>query len=320
MDEHGNGNNGNGAPEPPSFFGDAQNAMGFLLAGAAGVLGFLGLRSDELTTILRNDTRQATLVAFVLLLSVLAAAIGVAVPAEHKVSRLSTAGAFLVLLAVGAIVIYKIPVQVSTTPDSSKESLYYFYGLAAVGTILLGASFLVAREQFVYTQFIAIMASIILLATSLYGGMRLETNSQLSSVVQISASIGKSGSGDNLSIHVTASKIREVGYIGINVMGLPTGIPFTTMCRTIKIPDDNAACTEDPCYYLTKDCVVILGATVPPDPDGDVDETLSDAIIPGQFQDITVKASVCQTQKGCSSLGSNASRVDLHLTNLPPET
>jgi hypothetical protein len=310
--------NGN-PPDPPNTLKDAQNILGFLLAGFAGVLSFLGLRSDEVTTVLRNDTRQATLVAFILFLSVLAAAIGVAIPGTHKVSWLRMTGAFLVLLAAGALVIYKIPVQVTTAPQKTKESLYDSYVLAAIGVVAFLVSIWVPKSRTIYTQFVFIVASITLLAASIYGAMRLETDSQLNSVVQISANVAKDTSETTLSVHVTASKIREVGYIGINVMALPSGVPFMELCSTVMVPKDSASCTEDPCAYLKK-CVVIFGATVPPDPSGDVDETLSDALITGQYQDITVKASVCQTQKGCSSLGSLGSRVDLHLTNPPPES
>jgi hypothetical protein len=228
-------------------------------------------------------------------------------------------GAFLVLLAAGALVIYKIPVQVTTAPQKTKESLYDSYVLAAIGVVAFLVSIWVPKSRTIYTQFVFIVASITLLAASIYGAMRLETDSQLNSVVQISANVAKDTSETTLSVHVTASKIREVGYIGINVMALPSGVPFMELCSTVMVPKDSASCTEDPCAYLKK-CVVIFGATVPPDPSGDVDETLSDALITGQYQDITVKASVCQTQKGCSSLGSLGSRVDLHLTNPPPES
>ncbi len=228
------------------------------------------------------------------------------------------AGAFFVLLAAGAFVIYKIPVQVAAA-GSRTESLYDGYALAAVGGVAVLVSFCWRRKPVISTQLVFTMASIILLATSMYGALRLETDSQLNSVVQISANVAKDGSETTLSVHVTASKIREVGYIGINVMGLKAGVPFMMLCSVIKVPKTSTWCTEDPCDYLNE-CVVIFGATVPPGPSGDVDETLSDALITGQYQDITVKASVCQTQKGCSSLGSAGSRVDLHLTNPPPES
>lgn len=309
------------AVEPSGLFKDAQNILAFLLAGFAGVLGFLGLRSEELTAVLRNNTRQATLIAFILLLSVLAAAIGVAIPSTHRVSWLTMTGAFSLLLAVSMTVIYKIPVQVTTTPENAKDSLYSSYGLAAFGVVALLVSIRRLKEPTapirklkkptIYTQFLFIMASIILLATSLYGAMRLETDSQLNSIVQISASVGKANPEATLSIHVTASKIKEVGYVGIDVMGLPSGVPIVALCSAVKIQENHASCTEDPCAYSDK-CAMIFGATVPPDPNGDVNETLSDALVPRQYQDITVKASICQKTKGCRPSGS---QVDLHLTD-----
>jgi hypothetical protein len=302
---------------PPSPLKDTQNLLGFLLAGFAGVLSFLGLRSDEITTVLRNDTRQATLIALTLLLATLAAAVGVAIPSDHRVPWLCMAGVFFLLLALGAFVIYKIPSGAIT--GNRKDSLVDGFVLAAVGGVALLASLPKLKDGAISTQFVFIMASIILLATSMYGAMRLETDSQLNSAVQISASVAKDNSETTLSVHVTASKIREVGYIGINVMALPSGIPFVTLCGRIKVRQGAASCTEDPCAYLSQ-CVVIFGGTVPPDPSGGVDESLSDALITGQYQDITVKASVCQTQKGCTSLGSAGSRVDLHLTNPPPDS
>ena len=42
--------------------GDVQNILGFLLAGFAGVLGFIGLRSAEVSTVLRNELPKAAAV------------------------------------------------------------------------------------------------------------------------------------------------------------------------------------------------------------------------------------------------------------------
>ena len=302
--------------DPLSPLKDMQNILGFLLAGFAGVLSFLGLRSEEVTTVLRNDTRQATLIAFFLLLAALAAVTSVAIPGGHRVSWLCMAGTFFLLLGAGAFVIYKIPVD--STAKNGEESLIDGYILASIGASALLVSIWTPKSSVIPTQFVFIMASVILLSTSMYGAMRLEADSQLNSAVQISADVAKDNFDTTLSVHVTASKIREVGYVGITVLGLPSGVPFTALCGTVRVRKNAASCTEDPCAYLN-DCVVIFGGTVPPNPSGDVDETISDALITGQYQDITVKASVCRTQEGCTSLGSACSRVDLHLAN-PPES
>ena len=44
-------------------FKDVQNNLGFLLAGFGGIISFLGLQSAEVTTVLRNDPGQASMVA-----------------------------------------------------------------------------------------------------------------------------------------------------------------------------------------------------------------------------------------------------------------
>ena len=59
-----------------------QNILGFLLAGFGAILSFLGLRSTEVTTVLRNDPGQASLVAAILLAGVLAAVLTVVIDSD----------------------------------------------------------------------------------------------------------------------------------------------------------------------------------------------------------------------------------------------
>lgn len=290
----------------PSPLKDAQNLLGFLLAGFAGVVGFLGLRSDEVTTVLRNDTRQATVIAFILLLAALAAVIGVAVPKSSRTTWACTAGTFFLLFGLAAFVIYNVPV--SSTSEYGKNSLYAAYCSVGVGiAVLIFAAWLQWRQKgnIISGQFVLIMASIILLATSMYGAMRLETYSQRNPAVQIAATAARQSNDTTLSVRVTASKLSENGYIGVAVEGLKTGVPVLGVCQVIasrhKLPAivrmrDISLCTENPCSYL-KTCVVIFGGVFPPDPRGNVDETLDDMLISGQFEDITVRGSICHLPK-----------------------
>jgi predicted membrane channel-forming protein YqfA (hemolysin III family) len=89
---------------------DIQNILGFLIAGFAGVLGFLELRSTEVSTVLRNDSSKASLIALILLLAVLTAVVSVAVPGYKKVPLPQVVALFLLLLGVGALVIVAIPI------------------------------------------------------------------------------------------------------------------------------------------------------------------------------------------------------------------
>ena len=304
--------------DPANPLKDGQNILGFLLAGFAGVLGFIGLKSSEVTTVLRNDTPQATLVALILLLSVLAAVIGVALPNTRKTSWVCMAGVFCLLLSLGAFVIYQIPV--SSSVEESKNSSFYACILAGVGAaaLLVAAVLQVSRKQLIIPdQFVFIMASVILLATSMYGAMRLETGSQQNPSVQVSANATRSGIYTALSVHVIASKLSNSYYIGVSVVGLKTGIHFQALCQETMKPDQVLLCTENPCRWLD-DCVVIFGGVFPPDVTGSVDETLADMLIPGQYQDITVRGSVCAEVGSCPIPGKIVSRVDIHLSNLPP--
>ena len=125
-------------------FSDVQNWLGFLLAGFGAVLSFLGLRSTEVTTVLRNDPAQASLIALVLLLGVLTAVLIVAIDNADakKVSWTSAAGVVVVLLGIGAFVIYAIPVGTSV----GLLSLVLGSILVPLGIIILLISIITPRK------------------------------------------------------------------------------------------------------------------------------------------------------------------------------
>ena len=72
----GNGS-GNGSG---NGIGDIRNLIAFVVAGFAGVLNLIGLKSAEVGVILRNDTVAVTVVAVILLFGVIAATVSVFVP------------------------------------------------------------------------------------------------------------------------------------------------------------------------------------------------------------------------------------------------
>lgn len=304
----------------PNPLKDVQNILGFLLAGFAGILGFIGLRSGEVTTVLRNDSAQASLIALILLLAALAAVIGVATPGRAKTPWLAMVAIFCLLFSLGPLVILQIPVVSSKSEQAG--TLAIFLGLLGTGIVALYILLCNRSDPWtrgsIPTQLVCIIASVILLATSAYGAMRLETDSQLNSSVQLSASIVQNTPGtDTLSLHVTAFKVTTVGYVGIIILGLPNGIPIIRDCEPRVVLRYNVGCSRDPCAYFYGKCRVIFGGTVPPDASGNINETLRDGIVTGKYQDISVQASVCHTLKGCSSEGSYVSRFDIHLSNLP---
>src|SRR2546430_12343886 len=116
---------------------DVQNILGFLLAGFAGVLGFLGLRSTEVTTVLRNNSRQASLIALILLFAVLAAVSSVVIRRDEKISWPWTAAIFLLVLDGLLWVIYVIPINADVrTADKVSLVSGIVVGVLAVAAIV----------------------------------------------------------------------------------------------------------------------------------------------------------------------------------------
>lgn len=361
-----------------------QNLLGFLLAGFGAVLSFIGLRSTEVTTVLRNYPDQASLIALFLLLGVLSAVLIVATDTlgATAVSLASAAGIVLMLFGVGAAIIFAIPV--GETPGLLSLVIgialvvvgiaALIYGTAAgtdkkpgVGTaagtdkkpestsqdplarrlriglsqVVAGIAALIYKKPESTSQdslarrlrdpttvplsVIFILASVIFIAISAYGAMRLETNSQRSFDAQVVAGVSMNGSGETLSIHVTASRIKNNNYIGISVRGLPPAITLPGQPHAITLaaacdivgqtPTHSATCPEDPCYWLTTvggSCQTVMAATVAPNDSGDVDETLNTPLSVGQFQDIHVQAVICShTTENCFSLSNSGSKLDI---------
>lgn len=272
---------------------DIQNILGFLIAGFAGVVGFLGLRSTEVSTVLRNDSSKASLIALILLLAVLTAVVSVAVPGYKKVPLPQVVALFLLLLGVGALVIFAVPIGTGLWVPHGIVSLVVGAILVVIAVVIYVWSAISVRKthRLIPVQFTLVAASVMLLATSLYGAMRLETASQLTSAVQITANITKKASDVALSVHVGGTKFRTTGYVGVSVWGLPSWVFITNDC------DSTDQCAENPCQHWQ--CEFIFGAAFPPDASGNIDETMSNALVLGMYQHIYIVAMPCAAGTGC---------------------
>ena len=327
------------SPAKDNTLSDVQNLLGFLLAGFGGALSFIGLRSTEVTTVLRNNSLQASIVALLLVLSVLAAVIAVAIPSASRIPVLRAVAIFIALLIVGPIVILLIPIE----PPQQHQPIFVVVVVLVIALGLLALALLLwdtvpsnlrtkltsnkrpqdqttskrPQDQTISMQLVFIMTSVVLIGASIYGAMRLETVSQLNSDVQLGAQITKSGNDTALTLHVTASKVKDRGYIGISVVGLPSTVDIAADCGKVYVPLNGAPCSEDPCAYLHTLCERVMGETVTPDAAGDIDEKLNDNLITGQFQDIHVQAVVCSSGGTCQSVSQAGSRLDIHLLNFP---
>lgn len=339
-------------------FGDVQNILGFLLAGFGGIISFLGLRSTEVTTVLRNDPGPASLVAAVLLVGVLAAVLTVVIDSgtTQNASWADAVGIACLLIGLAGFIIFAIPA--SASPSQLSEVLAPTFG--ALGIAVLGGSFWVKAKRMrdarggaygmpptvhggsvwvkakrstarggghgIRPTIIFLMVGVTLIALSAYGAMRLETASQRSSSAQVAATLN--GSGSALTVHVTASKVEGGGYIWIAVEGLPADPPMAIACDGIDstLLPNQATCEEDPCgpNRLQASCVWLMDGSIAPDASGDVDDTVNLPIPPGKFQDLDIRASVCVSSScggpnpSTEPIPTEGSRVDVLIPESTP--
>jgi hypothetical protein len=313
-------------------FGDVQNILGFLLAGFGGIISFLGLRSTEVTTVLRNDPGPASLVAAVLLVGVLAAVLTVVIDSgtTQNASWADAVGIACLLIGLAGFIIFAIPA--SASPSQLSEVLAPTFG--ALGIAVLGGSFWVKAKRStarggghgIRPTIIFLMVGVTLIALSAYGAMRLETASQRSSSAQVAATLN--GSGSALTVHVTASKVEGGGYIWIAVEGLPADPPMAIACDGIDstLLPNQATCEEDPCgpNRLQASCVWLMDGSIAPDASGDVDDTVNLPIPPGKFQDLDIRASVCVSSScggpnpSTEPIPTEGSRVDVLIPESTP--
>lgn len=291
--------------------GDIRNVLGFLLAGFGAVLTFLGVRSSEVSTILRNDSPQASLIALILLLGVLTAVSAITIDSKKKVSRPSTAAWGLILFGVGALVIFVIPIGQNWFTTSGVISLVIGCLLVVYGTLaLLGGEpsrwHLVDKgDKGVGIVDILILASVLLTAIAAYGGIRLESKSQLSFSSQVGASFSTNGTLATVSVDIAATKMPQTDWIFVDVYAVPLkGIDLMNMCESSSVPNGFTPtywldhCITDPCLgtFFGGDisiCNILLNGTIVPNATGDVDETLSVPLLTAKFQDVDVRAEVC---------------------------
>jgi hypothetical protein len=261
-----------------------RNVLGFLLAGFGAILSFLGIRSSEVTTILRNDAWQASLIAFILLAGVLTAVWAIITKSKKKVFTLNAIAIQVFLLGVGALVIFFLPIGPSSLTTSGTISLVIGCVLMLAGTTaLLGRSSWVrhgnnrkhgrwgrlwlrsATERQVEFIDVLIVASVLLTGIAAYGAMRLESKSQLSFFSQVGASFSVNGPIATASINIAASKLPQVDWIYVDVYAVPVkGIVLMNECDSYVVPylesvthltsEEAAAyiphCISDPCIYF----------------------------------------------------------------------
>jgi hypothetical protein len=273
-----------------------------------------------------------------LLLGVVAAALSIFVAASHSVYPGWMIGFAVLAVSAFPAVIWAIP---SPFPGQGGEDTAAFWvavacwAAAAVLLAWSARSALVHRDadrpksgslQDTYSdlfnlQALLLAVALILTSAAAYGALRMETISQNSPLAQVGDSLTINGNQDDLTISISASKMSDLEWLGVDVRAAPRTWHIETMCGQVK-RNRGVLCSQDPCYYfrqLKKECIQLSEDVLPPDASGTVQRTVVVPFSPQQFQHVQITAVVCQPKTGkqyppgsCQPLGDAVnSRLDV---------
>jgi hypothetical protein len=293
---------------------DARNLLGLVVAGFAGVLNFIGLKSAEVGVVLRNEPSRVSIVGILLLLGVVTAALSIFVAASHSVYPGWMIGFAVLAVSAFPAVIWAIP---SPFPGQGGEDNAAFWVAVAcwgAAAVLLGWSAWWAPahhgeaerpkrdslqdnySDLFNLQALLLAVALILTSAAAYGALRMETISQNSPLAQVGDSLTINGSQDDLTISISASKMSDLEWLGVDVRAAPRSWHIETMCGEIK-QTRGALCAEDPCYYfrqLQRACIQLSEDVLPPDASGTVQRNVVVPFSPQQFQHVQITAVVCE--------------------------
>ncbi len=329
-------------PDDKSFIDTAQSLLGFLIAGFAAVLSFIGIKSTELASILRNEEPFMGIVALAFLLSIISAILSIF---NSKVARAKSAAAqdthdwltnrfalasLLFLFALVTILPAVIHIPFVTSPAQIITS-------SVVSALVVSWAIVVAsyrgkqdhneqqhnklqswtawgRKPF-DPQLYFILVSILFLTVAAYGALRLESASQSSPFAQLDGSVTTvNGNSAVLSVSVASAKVPAPDRVDITVTGLPRMVNVEKICNEIKTPLDNFSCVADPCSYVPSACNSLVGWTVPPNATGAVQENLILPFSPSYYQRLHIEDQLCErasATKLCASVPPGGTHLDI---------
>jgi hypothetical protein len=318
-------------PEPPgkNFTQIAQSLLGFLIAGFAAVLSFIGIKSSELSSILRNEEAFVGIVALGFLLSIISAILSVFKSDADNVSPRWPTNRFAVATLVFLFALVTFLPAVIRIPFVSSPS----QTLASIicGTLITAASLGVAfykgggalrswtlrRDGHFSIQLYFVLASVLFLTIAAYGALRLESASQASPFAQLDGSVTVVNNGSAvLQLSVASAKVPAPDRVDITVTGLPRTINIPTMCKGTKTPLNSFSCAADPCSYKPLACDSLVGWTVPPDATGAVQETLSLPFSPSAYQRLHIEDQLCErasTTRLCANTPPGGTHLDVEV-------
>jgi hypothetical protein len=291
----------------------AQSLLGFLIAGFAAALSFIGIKSTELASILRNqETRIGLFVALPFLFGIITAILSIFKGrATHKdedwpTNRLAIASLlflFAIVLSLPAFI--RIPFTTTDSQWIASIIVSAMAIIAAVGMAFRKGSYGKARDKWrswsikpFNLQLYLILASVLFLTTAVYAALRMESASQATPTAQLdgSVTVAKNGSAV-LSLSVASTKVPVPDRIDITVTALPRTVTIAEICkgtRRAQNPLSNSSCAADPCSYRRFICQSLAGWGVPPDATGAIREILTLPFSSSAYQRLHIEDSLCE--------------------------
>ena len=271
---------------PQNRFGDVGNLLGLLIAGLAGIFGFVGLSGDEVTSVLRNEAAPTT---YVLVLVTLTVVVGIV--------SIFVVTAFRLWLALGILLVTASLIPLTTAlirvPAASDVAhtaswigfiLLVVLGLAACGLALASVKeTFPSSDRYLGAQPVLLIAAVLLLGAAVLAGVRLEVRSQATSThVQIQPQLTRETMGTNLKLEISASKLTSDNVVLVSVFGLPRSVPLDA--------NRQAPCTTGP---NDVPCNFVAGFVLNPDAAGKVNDTVSVPIDDANLQHLALYAQTC---------------------------
>ncbi|MFD8707186.1 hypothetical protein ACFV1W_32130 [Kitasatospora sp. NPDC059648] len=254
-------------PSEDSGVDKLKNGLGVLLTGFAAALNFLGLRSSELTTVLRNNPLEATLVAAIMLLALTVAMTATFLSNSRTMPPYFVPSIFAACIGLTALVICAIDIPRRTAPDACPLAALSAGGLFLAMVILgfywcgWGRSWAWIRRWLRHRTTVVpvvidppewaelpppvvppagsrpgitsvlLICAVILTSLAAFAAARLETKSQTAAAYpQVSASLKSAGSVGVVSVAVESSKLAYGDKIGVVVQAIPRSFPLGARC------------------------------------------------------------------------------------------
>lgn len=274
------------------------------------MLNFIGLKSAEVGVVLRNEPFRVSIVGVLLLLGVVTAALSIFVTKDHPIYPGWMFGLGALAAAAFPLLIWIIPSPFPGQGSERAAAMWVAIGCGLLAALLVGVSVRAhvpgraaagglgeSYSDLFNLQCLLLVVALILTSAAAYGALRMETISQTSPLAQIGDSLTVSGQQDELSISISASKMSDQEWLGLNVQGAPRTWQINAMCGAVK-ENRGVRCTQDPCYYfhaqLNEECAELSEDVLPPDSSGGVQRTIVVPFSPRQYQHLNIAAYVCQ--------------------------